>query len=118
MPDKQQRRELRRGRIRKRIAGTADQPRLSVFRSLNHLYAQFIDDLAGKTLLGISTRSKEFTTPKSAGNVKGAHELGKLAAREALKKKIERVVFDRGGFLYHGRVKAFADGAREGGLKF
>lgn len=111
-------REYRRGRIRKKIFGTAEKPRLSVYRSVKHLYAQFIDDLAKKTLLGISTQSKQFGVTKDAGNVKGARELGKLAAKEALKKKIEQVVFDRGGFLYHGRVKAFADGAREAGLKF
>ena len=116
--DKRFAREYRRGRIRKRLSGTPERPRLSVFRSLNHLYAQIIDDRAGRTLLGISTRSKEFKGAKDAGNVQGAHELGKLAAKKALEKKIMEVVFDRGGFLYHGRVKAFADGAREGGLKF
>lgn len=119
--DKESARGQRRRRIRKKILGTSDKPRLSVFRSLNHLYAQFIDDLAGRTLLGLSTRSKEFGVvgkKGEAGNVKGARALGKIAAKKALEKKIERVVFDRGGFLYHGRVKAFAEGAREGGLKF
>lgn len=103
------------------MSGSAEKPRLSIYRSLNHLYAQFVDDQGGKTLLGVSTLSKSFqdsAAAKNAGNVKGAKELGKLAAQEALKKKIKQVVFDRGGFLYHGRIKAFADGAREGGLEF
>ncbi len=116
--DKKMIREMRRIRIRKKILGTSERPRLSLFRSLNHVYAQIIDDLEGKTLLGISTRSKEFGKSKDAGNVKGAKELGKLVAKKAMEKKISQVVFDRGGFLYHGRVKAFAEGAREGGLKF
>lgn len=115
-------REYRRRRIRKKIFGTSAKPRLSVTRSLNHLYAQFIDDLQGKTLLGISTRSNEVSgalkDQRDRGNVKGAGVLGKIAAGKALEKKITEVVFDRGGFLYHGRVKAFAEGAREGGLKF
>ena len=109
----------RKERIRKKISGTAERPRLSIYRGLHHFYAQIINDGEGKTLLGVSTRSKTLSTEKkNAGNVKGAHELGKLVAKEALAKKIELVVFDRGGFLYHGRVKAFAEGAREGGLKF
>lgn len=116
--DKHFAREYRRRRIRKKILGTSERPRLSIFRSLSHLYAQLINDLEGKTLLGFSTRSKDFKASKEAGNIKGAHELGKMVAKKALEKKITQVVFDRGGFLYHGRVKAFADGAREGGLKF
>ena len=115
---KKEARENRRVRIRKKILGTVERPRLSVFRSIGHFYAQVINDLEGKTLLGLSTRSKEFGTKKDAGNVKGAKELGKLVAKKALGQKIGQVVFDRGGFLYHGRIKAFADGAREGGLKF
>jgi large subunit ribosomal protein L18 len=111
-------RAYRKGRIRKKIRGTPERPRLSVYRSLDHLYAQIVDDLGGRTLLGISTLSKEFVHRKEAGNVKGARELGKILAKKALEKKITDVVFDRGGFLYHGRVKAFAEGAREGGLKF
>ena len=111
-------REYRRSRIRRKVAGTTEKPRLSVFRSLSHFHAQVIDDFGGKTLLGISTRAKDFGHSKDAGNVKGARELGKLLAKKALEKKITRVVFDRGGFLYHGRIKAFAEGAREGGLQF
>ena len=111
-------RQRRQERIRKKIKGTAERPRLAVYRSEGHFYAQLIDDVEGKTLLGLSTLSKEFSGLKDAGNIKGASELGKLVARKALEKKIKDVVFDRAGFLYHGRIKAFADGAREGGLKF
>jgi large subunit ribosomal protein L18 len=116
--NKQTARRLRQERIRKKVKGTAERPRLSVCRSLNHIQAQLINDVEGKTILGFSTRSKEFPAAKDAGNVKGARELGKLVAKKALEKKIKEVVFDRGGFLYHGRVKAFAEGAREEGLKF
>ncbi len=108
----------RKERIRKKIFGTAERPRLSVFRSEKHLYAQIIDDVDGKTLMGTSTKSKDFSAAKDAGNVKGAQVLGKLVAQKALQSNIKEVVFDRGGFLYHGRIKAFADAAREGGLKF
>lgn len=111
-------RKRRHERIRKKILGTSERPRLSVHRSLNHIYAQIINDTDGKTLLGFSTSSKEFPAAKDAGNVKGAKELGKILARKALQNKILEVVFDRGGFLYHGRIKAFAEGAREEGLKF
>lgn len=111
-------REHRKKRIRKKIFGTAEKPRLTVFKSLNHVYAQIVDDVQGKTLLGVSTVSKEFPSAKDAGNVKGAKELGKLVAKKAIQNKISEVVFDRSGFIYHGRVKAFADGAREAGLKF
>lgn len=110
-------REYRQDRIRKKIRGTSERPRLSVFRSLRHFYAQIVDDLAGKTLLGVSTRSKEWDA-KGAGNVEGAKAFGQVVAKKALEKKITQVVFDRSGYIYHGRVKAFADGAREGGLKF
>lgn len=108
----------RKARIRKKIAGTAERPRLTVYRSLKNFHAQIVDDLSGKTLLGSSTLAEPFTNKKNAGNVKGAHELGVMVAKLALTKDIKQVVFDRGGFDYHGRVKAFADGAREGGLKF
>lgn len=111
-------RQRRQARIRKKIFGTAERPRLSVYRSVNHIYAQIVNDTEGKTLLGVSTSSKAFASRKDAGNVKGAKELGKLVALKALESKIKEVVFDRAGFLYHGRVKAFAEGAREGGLKF
>lgn len=109
-------RKGRKERIRKKIAGTSDRPRLSVFRSLQHLYVQLIDDQAGKTLLGLSTQSDGFE--KKGGHVKGAKAFGLLFAKKAREKKIQKVVFDRGGFLYHGRVQAFAEGAREGGLEF
>lgn len=108
----------RKARIRKRISGTAARPRLAVYRSLHHLHAQIVDDLKMQTLLGLSTVSEQFKDKKNAGNVKGAKELGILLAKLAVAQKITQVVFDRGGFDYHGRVKAFADGAREGGLKF
>lgn len=111
-------RQFRQKRIRKKVKGTAIRPRLCIFRSLNHLQVQIIDDVVGKTLVGISTQSKEFSDPKDSGNVKGARQLGKMTAKKALEKKIKDVVFDRGGFLYHGRVKAFAEAAREEGLNF
>lgn len=116
--NKQIARRRRHERIRKGVRGTPERPRLSIYRSLNHISAQIVDDVGGKTILGLSTQSKEFPAAKDAGNVKGARELGKMVAKKALGKKIQEVVFDRGGFLYHGRVKAFADGAREEGLKF
>lgn len=111
-------RRRRQSRIRKRVFGSPERPRLSIYRSTKHIYAQIIDDRGGKTLLGISTQSKDFPSAKDSGNVKGARELGKLVAKKAIEKKIKEVVFDRSGFLYHGRVKAFAEGAREEGLKF
>ncbi len=118
MSDKRLALSRRHERIRKTVHGTAVRPRLAVFRSLQHLYAQIINDDEGKTLVGISTRAKTFSSAKDAGNVKGARLLGELLAKKARESKIEAVVFDRGGFVYHGRIKAFADGAREGGLKF
>lgn len=111
-------RERRKERIGKKIRGTPERPRLSVFRSVKHLHAQLIDDSAGRTLLGLSTLSKEFPASKEGGCVKGAKKFGVLFALKAKEIKISQVVFDRGGFLYHGRVKSFADGAREGGLVF
>ena len=110
-------RARRRRRIRKKISGTAARPRLSVFRSLKHIYAQIIDDDAGKTLAAVSSRSGE---QKGAygGGVKAAEAVGKRIAQLAQEKRIEAVVFDRGGYQYHGRVKALAQAARKGGLKF
>lgn len=112
-------REKRHKRLRKKIFGTDKKPRLSIRRSLSHLYTQIIDDLSGKTLLFFSTNSKEFKklTPK-AGNIKAAESLGVHFAKLALSKGIKRVVFDRGGYPYHGRIKAFAEGARKAGLEF
>ena len=94
--------------MRAKIKGTAKKPRLCVFRSNKHIYAQLIDDNKGQTLIAVSGKA----------NVKKAKEVGQLIAQQALEKKIEKVVFDRGGYRYHGRVKAVAEGAREGGLKF
>jgi large subunit ribosomal protein L18 len=106
--------------IRLRITGTAERPRMTIFRSLKHVYAQIIDDTAGKTLVSVSDCSKEFKG--QFDGLKGQAKLGKLvgqlAAKKALEKNIKVVVFDRNGYLYHGVVKATADGAREGGLKF
>jgi len=104
-------------RIRKRVQGTAARPRLAVFRSLNHIYAQVIDDRTGHTLASASTAEKTSTT-KSGGNIEAAKAIGKLVAERAKQAGVGAVVFDRGGFLYHGRVKALADAAREGGLEF
>ncbi|MDO8643528.1 MAG: 50S ribosomal protein L18 [bacterium] len=108
----------RKSRIRKKISGTSERPRLSVYRSLKNIFVQIIDDHAGKTLVAASTSAKDFGEKENAGNVKGAKALGQLVAKKALAKGIGQVVFDRGGFLYHGRVKALADGVREGGVKF
>lgn len=106
-------------RIRFRLRGRAQAPRLNVFKSLNHIYAQIIDDDQGSTLVSASTLDKEVRkSVKSGGNVAGAKEVGKALAGRALAAGISRVVFDRGGYTYHGRVKALADAAREGGLKF
>ncbi len=113
-------REKRHSRIRKKIVGTKERPRLSVRRSTNHLYVQVIDDTAGKTLVHLSTLSKDVkdSVKKSAGNVKGAVLLGTALAEKCKKGGITKVVFDRAGYLYHGRVKALADAARKGGLSF
>ena len=104
-------------RIRQRIHGTPERPRLAVFRSLKHIYAQVIDDSAGNTLVAASSNEKNAPT-KSGGNVAGAKEVGRVVAERAKEKGITKVVFDRGGYLYHGRVKALADAAREAGLEF
>lgn len=104
-------------RIRQRLRGTGQRPRLAVFRSLKHIYAQVIDDSTGQTLVAASSHEKD-SPVKSGGNVDGAREIGKLVAERALAKGIKSVVYDRGGYLYHGRVKALADAAREAGLEF
>jgi large subunit ribosomal protein L18 len=103
-------------RIRRKVRGTAERPRLAVFRSLKHIYVQVIDDVAGRTLTAAS--SDEKSSRANGGNVQGAKDIGKLIAERAKEKGILRVVFDRGGYLYHGRVKALADAAREAGLEF
>jgi large subunit ribosomal protein L18 len=102
-------------RIREKLAGTEERPRLNVYRSLNHIYVQLIDDQKGETLISASTLALKL---KSGGNVAAAKEIGKAVAEKAVAKGIKRVVFDRGGFLYHGRVKALAEAAREAGLEF
>jgi large subunit ribosomal protein L18 len=102
-------------RIRRRLSGTTERPRLSVYRSLNHIYAQVIDDSQGVTLVSASTVAAK---AKTGGNVAAAKEIGRQIAERAKEKGIQRVVFDRGGYLYHGRVKALADAAREAGLEF
>lgn len=114
-----QKRVRRHFHIRKRIEGTTARPRLCVFRSIKHIYAQVVDDTEGKTLASASTLDKDLKGKVGyTGNVSAAKAVGQLVAERAKAKGIELVVFDRGGFLYHGRVSALADGAREGGLKF
>ena len=113
-------RQKRRAVIRKKISGTKERPRLSIYRSLNHLHAQIIDDENGTTILTLSTASPDVKekAKKDTGNVKGANLLG-IALAEACKKKgVTKIVFDRSGYLYHGRVKALAEAARKGGLQF
>ena len=106
-------------RIRTQLYGRAQLPRLSVFRSISHIYAQIVDDTRGQTLVSASTRDKEVrTTLKTGGNVGAAKVVGQALAKRASAAGISRVVFDRGGYAYHGRVKALADAAREAGLKF
>lgn len=104
-------------RVRKKISGTSERPRLAVFRSLNHIYAQVIDDVEGKTLVSASTLDKELKA-QNGGNVEAAKQVGALIANRAKQAGIEEVVFDRGGYVYHGRVAALAEAAREAGLKF
>ncbi|MFM7133041.1 MAG: 50S ribosomal protein L18 [Planctomycetota bacterium] len=116
MTIKRVRRNRRKQGIRKEIFGMPERPRLSVFRSLNHVYAQVIDDLTGKTLASASTRDKGFDG--KGAKMSEATAVGKLVATRAKEKGVSKVVFDRNGYLYHGRVKALADGAREGGLQF
>jgi large subunit ribosomal protein L18 len=109
-------------RQRKRIAGTKERPRLSVFRSVTHIYAQVIDDLSGETLVSASTVESAvkgaLDTTARGGNIKGAEAIGKAIAERSIEKGITRVVFDRSGFLYHGRIRAVADAARKAGLDF
>ncbi len=106
--------------IRKKVYGTPERPRLVVFKSINHVYAQLVDDLNGKTITGVSSLTKDLKgdVAKAKSKVEIANVIGKSIAGKAKDLKIERVVFDRNGYLYHGKVKAVAEGAREGGLKF
>ena len=105
-------------RIREKMSGTPERPRLNVYRSLNHIYTQLIDDLNGVTLVSASSFGKKSEEKHYGGNVEAAKSVGKLIAERAQEKGIKKVVFDRGGYLYHGRVKALADAAREAGLEF
>ncbi len=117
--DKALKRNFRHKRIRKKISGTSDQPRACIYRSLKNLYVQVVDDTTHKILLGLSTQTKELkNTIKSGSNVAAATLLGEQFAAEAQKKGIKKICFDRGGYLYHGRVKAFAEAARKGGMEF
>jgi large subunit ribosomal protein L18 len=109
-------------RQRKRISGTKERPRLSVFRSVGHIYAQVIDDMSGETLVSASTIDAKlkgaFAKDVKGGNIKGAEAIGRAIAERSIEKGIKRVVFDRSGFLYHGRIRAVADAARKAGLEF
>lgn len=116
-PDTEAQRKRRHRRVRGKISGTADCPRLNVYRSSKNIYAQLVDDIAGVTLCSASTIEDSFKG-KSGGNKEAAGLVGKLIAEKAKSKKIEQAVFDRGGYLYHGRVQALAESARENGLKF
>ena len=115
-PNSNKARLKRHARVRSKISGTPNCPRLDVFRSNSNIYAQLIDDVNGVTLAAASSNEKDFGI--SGGNKEGAHKVGKLIAERAAEKGITEVVFDRGGYIYHGRVKELAEGAREGGLKF
>ena len=115
-PNTREQRQKRHARVRGKISGTAERPRLCVFRSENHIYAQVIDDVAGNTLVSASSVEKSFEGKGS--NIEGARKVGQTVAERALQKGIEEVVFDRGGYIYHGRVQALAEAAREAGLKF
>lgn len=112
-------RSRRKQRVRKKVQGTAERPRLTVYRSLQHIYVQVINDITGQTLAAASTLSKELRGKlKTTGNIEAAHAVGELVAHKALERGIKQVVFDRNGFLYHGRIKTLAEAARQKGLKF
>ncbi len=111
-------RQKRIKRIRKKISGTSARPRLCVFKSAKHIYAQVIDDVAGTTIAAMSTLNKDVKSVDAEGKVSQARKVGELLAGVAKEKGIAKVVFDRGGYIYHGRVKALSEGAREGGLEF
>ena len=122
MVSKESRQEIRvkkHMKIRNRFSGTAERPRLAVFRSNNHVYAQVIDDVAGKTIVSASTLEKDIKAElKNTDDIEAATKIGDVVAKRALEKGIKAVVFDRGGYIYHGKVKALADAAREAGLEF
>jgi large subunit ribosomal protein L18 len=115
--DKNATRKKRHARVRAKLSGTEARPRLNVFRSNKHIYAQVIDDVKGVTLVSASSLEKDFGL-ESTGNIEAAQKVGELVAKRAVEKGITAIVFDRGGYLYHGRVKALADAARENGLEF
>ncbi len=116
-PSKNLKRQSRQRRVRKKVHGTPARPRLNVYRSSKHIYAQIIDDVAGKTIVSASTLDKDLNI-EATGNKAAARVIGEAVAKRAIEKGIETVVFDRAGYLFHGRVKELADGAREAGLKF
>ncbi len=117
--NRQESRQRKHERLRRKVMGTAARPRMAIYRSLKHFHVQIIDDVAGKTLLGVSTQDPELKSDaKTMANTAGAKLVGALVAKRALAGKIENVVFDRGGYIYHGVVKALADSARGAGLKF
>lgn len=112
-------RERRHGRVRKKVVGTPGRPRLNIFRSTANIYAQVIDDVKGVTIIAASTLDKDIKESlKSRGNIEAAKKVGAAIARKAIEKGVKDVVFDRGGYIFHGRVKALADSAREAGLNF
>lgn len=116
---KEEARHRRHKRLRKKVAGSLERPRLCVYKSLNHIYAQIIDDTRGHTLITASTLDKELKAESGhKGNAAMAKRVGLLIASRAIKSGFKKVIFDRGGYIYHGRMKALADGAREGGLEF
>ena len=118
-PNSNKQREIRHMRVRNKISGTAERPRLNVYRSLNHIYAQIIDDVAQNTIVSASTLDEELKSKlNGTGNKEAAKAVGLSIAKKALEKNIKAVVFDRGGYVYHGRVAELAAGAREGGLEF
>ncbi len=115
---KREKRLRRHKRVRKKVFGTPERPRLVVFRSLKHIYAQIIDDTIGHTLVSASSLDPEFPKDKRGSNVEGARIVGEIIGKRAVERGITKVVFDRGGYKYHGRVKALAEGARAAGLEF
>ena len=119
---KDDRRQRIRYRIRRRVSGTENRPRLTIFRSVAHMYVQVVDDMSGRTIASASTVEPTvkgaLAKNSTGGNIEGAKAIGRTIAQRLIEKGVKRVVFDRNGFLYHGRVKAVADGAREGGLEF
>ncbi len=117
--NKEEARKKRHFRVRKKVSGTPEKPRLNVYRSVKHIYVQLIDDYSGTTLVAASSADKELKGKISTGgNVEAAKTVGQLVAKRASDKGVKKIVFDRGGYLFHGRIKALADAAREGGLEF